>query len=174
MSVIVSMIAAVAENGVIGAGNSLPWRLPSDFAFFKQTTMGKPVVMGRKTFESIGKALPGRINIVVSRQQGYQPDGVLVIDSLEAAIDHGRALAAAEGAGELMIIGGAAIYAAAMPHADKLYITHVQLDVDGDAHFPEIDAEEWAVADEPVVPISPKDTATYRIRVYGRRAGPAH
>lgn len=174
MSVTISMIAAVAENGVIGAGNALPWRLPSDFAFFKQTTMGKPVIMGRKTFESIGKALPGRVNIVVSRQPGYQPEGVLVIDSLDAALEHGRAIAAADGADEVMVVGGAAIYKAAMPQAQRLYITHVALDIEGDAHFPKIDPAEWEVVAEPVVPISPKDTASYRIRVYSRRSGAAH
>ena len=102
---IVSMIAAVARNGVIGAHNAIPWRLPSDFAFFKRTTMGKPLIMGRKTFKSIGKPLPGRINIVVTRQQGYQPDGVLVFSGLAAAMDHARTMAEADGTGEMFELG---------------------------------------------------------------------
>src|SRR5690606_3952955 len=91
MTVAVAIIAAIAENGVIGNGNLIPWRLPGDFAHFKRMTMGKPLIMGRKTFESIGRPLPGRTNIVVTRQEGYQPPGVLVMSSLEAALDHAQA-----------------------------------------------------------------------------------
>src|SRR5215218_3976618 len=100
------MIAAVAANGVIGRDGGIPWKIPSDMAFFKRTTIGKPIVMGRKQFESVGRPLPGRTNIVVTRQRGYQPDGVIVIDSLEAAVERAAAIAQADGAGEAMIIGG--------------------------------------------------------------------
>src|SRR6187549_2233209 len=103
------MIAAVAENGVIGNGNAIPWRLPADFAHFKRTTLGKPLIMGRKTFESIGKPLPGRTNIVVTRQSGYAPDGVTVCHSLAEALSEAQAIAAATGAEEVMIGGGAEI-----------------------------------------------------------------
>lgn len=170
MTIKIAMIAAVGSNGVIGAGNAMPWRLPSDFAHFKRTTMGKPLIMGRKTFESIGKALPGRINIVVTRQKGYQPDGVLVIDSLDAAIDHARTIARAEGVDEVFIGGGGELYREAMPLADRLYITEVDLAPQGDTVFPSIDHNVWVVVDEPEVPLTGKDTASFRVKVYERRA----
>ncbi|KFL27482.1 diacylglycerol kinase [Devosia sp. 17-2-E-8] len=170
MTIKIAMIAAIGSNGVIGAGNAMPWRLPSDFAHFKRTTMGKPLIMGRKTFESIGKALPGRINIVVTRQKGYQPDGVLVIDSLDAAIDHARTIAEAEGVDEVFIGGGGELYREAMPLADRLYITEVDLAPQGDTVFPSIDHNVWVVVDEPEVPLTGKDTASFRVKVYERRA----
>jgi dihydrofolate reductase len=170
----ISMIAAVARNGVIGAHNAIPWRLPSDFAFFKRTTMGKPLVMGRKTFESIGKPLPGRINIVVTRQHGYQPDGVLVFSSLSAALEHAKALAAADGEDEVFVGGGAEIYHEAMPLADRLYITHVELEPEGETRFPAIDPAVWEVVAEPDVPLTGRDSATFRTLVYERRGTRAH
>lgn len=170
MNVPIAMIAAVAANGVIGDKGRLPWRLPSDFAFFKAQTLGKPLLMGRKTFESIGRPLPGRTNIVVTRQRGYQPDGVLVIDDIEAALEHARTLAAADRAEEVMIGGGESLYRAVLPQADRLYITHVELEPEGDTRFPAIDPEEWAVTGEPHVPSDPRDTAAFRVRQYTRRA----
>lgn len=169
MSVPIAMIAAVAANGVIGDHGRLPWRLPSDFAFFKAQTMGKPLLMGRKTFESIGRPLPGRTNIVVTRQQGYQPDGVLVINDLEAALEHARSIAAADRAEEVMIGGGETLYRAVLPQAERLYITHVDLAPEGDTCFPEIDPEEWEVTGEPDVPRSPRDGAAFRVKLYTRR-----
>jgi dihydrofolate reductase len=163
------MIAAIGANRVIGADGSIPWRLPSDFAYFKRTTLGKPIVMGRKTFESIGKPLPGRTNIVVSRQPGYQPDGVLVISGLEAALDHARSIAEADGAGEVMVIGGGTIYEQAMPYAALLYITHVGLAPDGDAVFPPIVPEDWAVVETPDVRRGEKDNADFCVKIYHRR-----
>lgn len=165
----VTLIAAVAQNGVIGNGNAIPWRLPSDFAHFKRVTMGKPLIMGRKTFESIGRPLPGRINIVVSRQSGYRPDGVLVTDSFESALAHARSIAQAEGVSEVMVGGGGAIYAEAMALADRLLITHVELSPDGDAVFPPIDPETWEVAEAIDNPKSAADTAAYSIKLYRRR-----
>jgi dihydrofolate reductase len=172
MSVPVAMIAAVASNGVIGAGGAMPWRLPSDFAFFKRTTMGKPLLMGRKTFESIGKPLPGRTNIVITRQRGYQPEGVLVIDDPEAALDHAQTIAAADGVDEVMVAGGATIYRALMPRAERLYITHVEIAPEGDAFFPPIDPAEWSVEAELDVPAGDRDTASFRVIVYTRRRAP--
>ncbi|HEY0920903.1 dihydrofolate reductase [Devosia sp.] len=169
MTVPVALIAAVAENGVIGSGNAIPWRLPSDFAFFKRMTVGKPVIMGRRTFESIGRPLPERVNIVVSRAKGYQPEGVLVIDSLEAALDHAQAIAQADGASEVMVAGGETIYRAALPLADRLYISHVALAPEGDAFFPPIDPAAWTVVDQPRVPPSARDSTTFRVDVYERR-----
>jgi dihydrofolate reductase len=169
MTVPVAIIAAVAENGVIGAGNAIPWRLPSDFAFFRRTTMGKPVIMGRKTFESIGKPLSGRTNIVVSRQRGYQPDGVLVIQSLEAALEHAQSIAAADLATEVMVAGGGEIYREAIALADRLYITHVAAAPPGDTRFPAIDPDKWRVTEEPDVPRSDRDSADFRVKVYTRQ-----
>jgi len=169
MSVRLAMIAAVAENGVIGAGSRIPWRIPSDMAHFKRTTMGKPIIMGRRQFEIFNRPLPGRTNLVVSRRPGYQPDGVIVISDLVAAIDHAKTIAEAEGSDEAVVIGGGEIYAQAMPFADRLYISHVALRPEGDVFFPAIDLATWRPVAEPPVEASPKDEAGYVVRVYERR-----
>lgn len=174
MTVLISLIAAVARNNVIGADQSMPWRIPSDFAWFKQTTMGKPMVMGRKQFETFPKPLPGRPHIVVTRQHDYRPEGVLVRHSLQEALAAARRLAEASDQNEIMVIGGGDIYAQALPLADRLYISHVDLAPDGDVHFPPIEADEWRVVDEPDMPRSERDPATYAIRVYERIHGTAH
>jgi len=173
MTEIISLIAAVAENNVIGAGNDIPWRIPSDQAFFKRTTMGKPIVMGRKQFQSVGRPLPGRTNLVVSRQPDFQPDGVIVISELDAALDHARSIARAEGEGEVMVIGGGEIYRQAITRADRLYISHVALAPEGDVFFPPIDPVHWRVVEEPEVTASPKDEAAFHVRVYERRGSEA-
>jgi dihydrofolate reductase len=169
MTVPVAIIAAVSENGVIGNANTIPWRLPSDFAWFKRKTLGKPLIMGRKTFESIGRPLPGRATIVVTRQRGYQPDGVLVIDSLGAALEHAQAIAAADQATEVMVAGGGEIYRQTMPLAHRLYITHVRAAPQGDTQFPAIDPAEWQVTDEPSPDRRAGDSADYHVKVYARR-----
>lgn len=168
MSVAVAIIAAVAENGVIGNGNAIPWRLPGDFAHFRRMTMGKPLIMGRKTFESIGRPLPGRTSIVVTRKEFYQPDGVIVISSLEAALDHAQEIAKADRANEVMIGGGAEIYRQALPIADRMYLTQVGLAPDGDVFFPPIDFDQWKPGGEINVVPHPDDTAAFRVRVYRR------
>lgn len=169
MTIKISMIAAVAENGVIGSHQSMPWRIPSDFAYFKRMTLGKPIVMGRKQYETVGKPLPGRTNIVVTRQTGYQPEGVLVFPDVESALERARAIAEIDGVGEIMIIGGGEIYRQLMERADRLYISHVDLAPEGDVHFPPIDPLQWAVVDLPEVQPSPQDEAGYRVKVYERR-----
>lgn len=128
----IELIAAAARNGVIGGGNRLLWRIPEDFAFFKKTTFGSPVLMGRKTWESIGRALPGRLNIVITRRQISVPKGVLVVRSLSQAIG------AAGNAKRIFVIGGGEIYRQAMPLADKIWLTHIDHDFDGDTWFPTI------------------------------------
>lgn len=168
MTVAVAIIAAIAENGVIGSGNHIPWRLPADFAHFKRMTMGKPLIMGRKTFESIGRPLPGRTTIVVTRQEGYQPNGVIVISSLEAALDHAQEIAKADRANEVMIGGGAEIYRQALPIADRMYLTQVSLEPEGDTYFPPIDFEQWKPGGEISVAPHPEDSASFRVRVYRR------
>ena len=139
----VAMIVAQAQNRVIGRDNKLPWYLPGDLKYFKQATLGKPIVMGRKTFDSIGKPLPGRLNIVITRDQRYQSDGVKVVHSLQEAIELAESQALIDGAEELMIIGGEQIYAQALSLAERLYITQVHAEVEGDAHFPVFDPADW-------------------------------
>ena len=168
------MIAGVAENGVIGSDQTIPWRVPSDMAFFKKTTMGKPIVMGRKQFETVGKPLPGRTNIVITRQRDYRPEGVLVFHDIDAALDRARAIAEADGVDEIMIIGGGELYAQLIDRAERLYITHIDLSPEGDVRFPAIAPEQWTVVDLPEVTPSPKDEATYRVKVYERRQDAAH
>ena len=135
--VIVSIIAAVAENGVLGKGGGLPWRLPADLRHFKNLTMGKPIIMGRRTWESLGRPLPGRINIVISRRNPIAHPDVQTHASLEAALN------ACESTEEVMIIGGASLYAEALPRADRLYLTEIHAPVDGDTHFPPWDRAQW-------------------------------
>ena len=169
MSVPVAIIAAVGENGVIGSGGAIPWRLPTDFAHFKRTTMGKPLIMGRKTFESIGKPLPGRTNIVVTRQADYQPEGALVCSSLTAALDQAQRIAAASGVDEIMIGGGGEIYREAMPLAERLYVTHVAASPAGDARFPLIDPKQWEVEARPELLRTERDSADFTVKVYRPR-----
>lgn len=128
---IISMIAAMADNRIIGKDNQMPWHLPADFAWFKRCTMGKPVVMGRKTYESIGRPLPGRLNIVISRDASLFIEGVTTVTSIEQALE------VAGEVEEVMIIGGGAIYAACLPMANKLYITHIEAEIEGDTQFPD-------------------------------------
>jgi dihydrofolate reductase len=167
--VTVSIIAAVAANGVIGEGGAMPWRLSTDLRRFKALTLGKPVVMGRRTFESIGKPLPGRANIVVSRRDGYRPEGVSVAASLDAALAEARAAARRAGLDEVFVIGGGEIYAAAMPHADRLHITHVAARPAGDTLFPAIDPGVWTRVSVEDVPAGERDTAPTAYVVYIRR-----
>lgn len=129
---IISMIAAMANNRVIGAGNAMPWHLPADLKHFKQTTLGKPVIMGRLTYDSIGKALPSRLNIVISRDPSLHLDDAVTVTSAEQAI------VAAQNAPEVMVIGGGTIYEYFLPFCQRLYLTHIELDVEGDTYFPDI------------------------------------
>ncbi len=136
----ISMIAAMAHDRVIGLDNQMPWHLPADLAHFKRVTLGKPVLMGRKTFESIGRPLPGRRNLVISRNPDYRADGVEVIDSVEAAL----ALLAGSDVAELMVIGGGHLYGQLLPRADRLYLTRIDLAVEGDTRFPVLDEGDWS------------------------------
>lgn len=140
-----SLIAALGENRVIGVDNSMPWHLPGDFKYFKATTLGKPIIMGRKTWDSLGRPLPGRLNIVVSRQAGLVLEGAEVYPSLEAAVVRAEEWAKEQGVDELMLIGGAQLYAQGLAHADRLYLTRVALSPEGDAWFPEFDLNQWTL-----------------------------
>lgn len=139
----VAMIVAAAKNGVIGINNQMPWHLPEDLKYFRRVTMGKPVVMGRKTFESIGKPLPGRLNIVISRQKDVQlPEGVVLQSSVGDALAFAKQYALKQGLSEIMVIGGEQIYRACMPFAEVLYLTEVDAEPEGDAWF-EYQPSEW-------------------------------
>jgi dihydrofolate reductase len=137
------MIVAMARNGAIGLDNQLPWYLPNDLKHFKSVTMGKPIIMGRKTYESIGKPLPGRTNIVVTANSGFRAEGVEVVHSPEQAVQLGLAIARRDGCDELLVIGGAELYRALLPQASRLYLTEVQADVAGDAFFPDFHRAQW-------------------------------
>ena len=169
MSVPVAMIVAVGSNGVIGSQGEIPWRLPSDFAHFKRTTLGKPLIMGRKTFESIGRPLPGRTNIIVTRRRDYRPEGVVVVSSLAEALENARRVAVADGATEVMIGGGGEIYREAMPQAERLYVTHVEAAPQGDAYFPDIDPLLWEVEQVLAIERTDRDSAPFSVKVYRRR-----
>ncbi|OGT19311.1 MAG: dihydrofolate reductase [Gammaproteobacteria bacterium RBG_16_57_12] len=133
----ISIIVAMADNRVIGIGNRLPWHLPGDLKWFRQNTLGKPVIMGRKTFESIGRPLPDRTNIIVTRDRDYHQAGCLVAHSIDEALN------ACREAAEVMIMGGASFYEQLLPRADRLYLTQVHAEVPGDAWFPDIDWTQW-------------------------------
>ena len=159
---IISIIAAMDENRLIGSDNGLPWHLPADFKHFKEVTLGKPVLMGRKTFESIGRPLPGRKNIVISRA-GFSADGVESVDSINAGLE---LVADVE---EVMIIGGANIYEQMISRAEKMYITHVEAKCVGDAWFPEINEKEWSVIDRQLIEADEKNNYSFSITTYQRK-----
>jgi dihydrofolate reductase len=162
------IVAAVAENGVIGRNNALPWRIKSDMARFRAVTMGKPVVMGRKTFLSIGKPLAGRTNIVVSRNAAFGAPGIVVAPSLEAALLAARGDALRRAVDEIAVIGGTEIFAQAMPLADRLDITLVHAWPVGDARFPPIDPKLWSETARHEHPAGPLDDAAYAVITYVR------
>jgi len=137
IKMIISIIVAIGRNKVIGNKNTIPWKLPADMNYFRKMTIGKPVIMGRKTFESIGKPLPERTNIIITRDQNYKAEGCIVVHSVDEAIK------AAEGSKEAMVIGGSQIYKEFLPIANKMYITLIDADFNGDTYFPEYNIEEW-------------------------------
>jgi dihydrofolate reductase len=161
----VSIVVAMAENRVIGQGNALPWRLPEDLKAFKRLTSGHAVVMGRKTFESIGKPLPQRLNIVISRQQDYDAAGAKVVASLERAMEVARQA----GQQEVFIIGGEAIYRLALPLADRLYLTRVHGEVEGDVRFPQLDEAAWELVEQRRCEADERHAFAYTFERYERR-----
>ena len=162
-----SLIAALGENRVIGVDNSMPWHLPGDFKYFKATTLGKPIIMGRKTWDSLGRPLPGRLNIVVSRQTDLKLEGAQVFASLDAAVERAEAWALEQGVDELMLIGGAQLYAQGLEQADRLYLTRVALSPDGDAWFPEFDRSQWKLVSN-VENAAQGDKPAYSFEVWER------
>ena len=159
---ILSMIVAHANNRVIGKDNDMPWHLPADLAYFKKTTLGKPIIMGRKTYESIGRPLPGRQNIVISRDANYQAEGIDVVSSVDAA------LALVNDVKEVMVIGGGAIYQHCLPVAQRLYITHIEAEIDGDTYFPEYDLQHWQKMTSELRPADENNQYPLEFAVYQR------
>jgi dihydrofolate reductase len=161
----IAFVVAVARNGVIGRDGRLPWHMSSDLQRFKALTMGKPVLMGRRTWESLPrKPLPGRLNIVVTRQADYAAAGAVVARDL----DHALQVAADAGTGEICVIGGAEVFRELMPNADRLYLSEIDLDTAGDAFFPEVNASEWKEISRETVRRGPKDDAGFTFRVLDR------
>jgi len=160
---IISIIAAMDKNRLIGSDNGLPWHLPADFKHFKEVTLGKPVLMGRKTFESIGRPLPGRKNIVISRS-GFSADGIDVVDSIDSGLE------LVEDAEEVMIIGGANIYEQMISRAEKMYLTFVDADCKGDAWFPEINQLEWDILDQKNFKADEKNNFNFSVVAYQRKS----
>lgn len=166
----ISLIAAVARNGVIGHEGRMPWKLPNDLRFFKQVTMGKPVILGRKTWESFGsKPLPGRPHIVLTTNRDFTAEGAIVVHDLDTAIATGKRLAEEAGVEEVMVIGGAQIYAMTLALADRIFLTEIAASPPGDTHFPDFDrtaflGEELALQ----MPEGP-DRPAYRITLFHRR-----
>jgi dihydrofolate reductase len=157
-----SAIVAMAANRVIGANNQLPWRLPADLARFKRLTMGHTLILGRKTYESIGRPLPGRTFVVVTRQQGYAPPGVRVAHTVD------EALALAQGDDEAFVAGGAELYAQTMDRLNRLYLTRIERDFPGDTYFPEVDLSGWRLIEQEHHPASGPEALPYAFLTYER------
>ena len=169
--VLLTLVVAAAENDVIGSGGKLPWRLKSEMAHFRDLTMGKPVVMGRKTFLSIGKPLKGRTNIVISRDPDFALPGVLVAPRVEAALAAARGDALRRGAGEIAVIGGAEVYRQTLPMADRIVFTRVHLKPAGDTTFPSIDPRIWTETGRSEYAAGPDDDASFTVLVFDRTDG---
>jgi dihydrofolate reductase len=172
MSVFVSLIVARGRNGVIGREGALPWKLSSDMARFKAITMGKPVLMGRKTWDSLPakfRPLPGRKNIVLTRDKRFSAPGVWAFSDLAAAVAAAKAMAAVDGVDEVNVIGGAALYAETLPLADRLYLTEVDAAPEGDALFPSVDEAQFRETAREDFPAGPKDDHAFTLRVLERR-----
>ncbi len=169
MTVPIAIIVAVAENGVIGRDGDMPWKLSTDLKRFKAITMGNPIVMGRKTFDSIGRVLPGRQNIVITRNAEFKVEGVKAVASLEEAIEVGRQWAIENDAKEISILGGGEIFRQSLKLADRLYYTKVKASLEGDTHFPEINLQDWRVSHEENLPSGPKDNFETKFIIYEKR-----
>jgi dihydrofolate reductase len=165
----VALVVAVAENGVIGKDGGLPWRIPSEMRHFRQLTMDKPVIMGRRTFASLKKPLEGRDNIVLTHNREYAPQGAIAVESVEQALNVANGCALARAAKEIMVIGGAEIYAAMLPHARRLHLTRVHAKPDGGVHFPDFDLSEWREVSSQYHQRGEKDEFDYTICLFERQ-----
>lgn len=169
VSVPIALVVAVAKNGVIGRGGALPWRLRSDLKRFKALTMGKPMIMGRKTYDAIGRPLPGRTTIVVTRRADLGTEGVEVAHSWPAALKRAQEIAAASGAGEIAVVGGGQLFAEMLPEADRVYLTEVDATPTGDAFFAPLDPAEWRTLSREAHPAGPDDQYAFAFIDYERR-----
>jgi dihydrofolate reductase len=169
-NIAIALVVGIAQNGVIGFDGAMPWRLSTDLKRFREITMNKPIIMGRKTYESIGRPLPGRLNVVVSRSE-YQANGITGAGSLEEAIEMSRQWALANDADEICIIGGGEIYRQALSLAGRLYVTHIMAEPDGDVLFPEIEESQWRVLSSERVPKGENDSAETIFVIYERISG---
>ena len=167
---ILSMIVATADNNIIGKDNDMPWHLPADLAYFKKVTLGKPIIMCRKTYESIGRPLPGRRNIVISRDENYSADGIDTVTSVEQALALVDGSDGSDAVGEIMVIGGGAIYKHCLPNADRLYVTHIKAAIDGDTQFPNYDDGCWQKTDSELRVSDEKNAYDLDFCVYERKA----
>jgi dihydrofolate reductase len=161
-----TFVVAAARNGVIGRDGRLPWKLPSDLKLFRQLTLGRPVIMGRRTWESLGiRPLPGRHNLVITRQLDYEAEGALVVHSLAAALEAARQLAEQDGADEIAIIGGGQILAEALAadQVDRIYLSEVEIEADGDTMMPAFDRDRWRETARQVMPRGPRDEASFSL-----------
>ncbi len=165
----ISFVVAIAQNGVIGRENGLPWRLSSDLKRFKATTMGKPIIMGRKTWDSLGRPLAGRTNIVVTRDPAFAVEGVVAVRSVDEALVVAGGHAGADKVNEICIIGGGEIFRQTLNRVDRLYVTWVLAEIDGDAHFPPIDPKIWEEISSEDLPAGEKDNYPTRFAIYERR-----
>lgn len=170
MSVRISIVVAVAENDVIGFDGDMPWQLSTDLKRFKALTIGKPMIMGRKTFAAIGSVLPGRTSIVVTRDTSWQAEGVVPVHSIETAIEVAKEIAASSGVEEICIVGGGNIYQQCIDIADVIHLTRVHATPTGDTVFPNIDPQKWDEISREEVPAGEKDTAETTYIVYKRHA----
>ena len=168
---IISIVVAAAENGVIGSDGGLPWRMPSDLRRFRALTMGKPVVMGRKTFQSLPKALDGRDNIVITRDRCFRAEGAETVQSLDEALTLANAHATRRGCDEVLVIGGGEIYAAALPRSDRVYLTRIHARPAGDTAFPSLDPALWRLVSEEPIPQGPKDDYAATLMIFERIPG---
>lgn len=166
-----ALVAAVAKNGVIGAGGGLAWRIADDLKWFKKVTMGKPAVMGRKTFQSIGKPLAGRDNIIVTRRPEFSADGVFAALDIDAALALAAECAKKRGAEEICVIGGGEIYAQTLARADRIYLTRVDAQVEGDVFFPKLDSRDWAERRESGCEKSERNQYACEFFILDRRVG---
>lgn len=165
---VLALIVAAASNGVIGRDGGMPWHLPADLRHFRRTTMGKPVLMGRKTFESIGKPLPGRENIVVTRDPAWRVEGVHRVGSAQAGVELGMDLALELGVGEVMLMGGGQLYAELLPATGRIYLTELHRVFDGDTSLPPIDWSEWREVSRDTRSSDPESPCDYSFVVFER------
>jgi dihydrofolate reductase len=164
----ISLIAAVAENGVIGRAGGMPWHIKSELQYFKTTTKGRPIVMGRKSLEALGKPLPGRANIIISRNPDYRPEGCFAATTIDDGLATARQLAARDGVDEIFIGGGAEIYRQTLPLADRLYLTEIHLTPEGDTLFPAFDRSAWREVKREFHAAKDGESADYTITVLER------